>query len=323
MGFTEAVAVLGSGLAADQGMLLKRHEVREIYLSFDADEAGRKATLQSLELEIARSFLVYAVAMEGGKDPGDLLLLPNGQERYRQALESALSEVEFRFQAAAQGVNLESVEGKRRVLETLLPRLLSSDPLDVVAEALKRVVQDRLGLERRALEDYLRSRKAPPSRREPQPNPGTAFGLARPDLTEKRLLRELDVIALLYAAPDEEFVQWAQYVEDHTWPPEGSLLADFMQVAKSGVGKARVIRHFQERGEGDRLFDALMKRPDEIPSDLENQLNLSMARLREVYYEIRLDKLKQDLKAGPSVELLREIQETQRAIEAERRVYKR
>jgi len=66
-----------------------------------------------------------------------------------------------------------------------------------------------------------------------------------------------------------------------------------------------------------------MKRPDEIPSDLENQLNLSMARLREVYYEIRLDRLKQDLKAGPSVETLREIQEIQRAIEAERRVYKR
>jgi len=319
MGFTEAVAVLGSGLAPDQGMLLKRHEVREIYLSFDADEAGRKATLQSLELEIARSFLVYAVAMEGGKDPGDLLLLPDGQERYRQALQAALPEVEFRFQAAALGVNLESVEGKRRVLEALLPRLLSSDPLDPVAEALKRVVQDRLGLERRALEDYLRSRKAPPGRA----NPSTAFGLTRPDLTEKRLLRELDVIALLYSAPDEEFVHWAQYVEDHTWPPEGSLLAEFMQVAKSGVGKARVIRHFQERGEGDRLFDALMKRPDEIPSDLESQLNLSMARLREVYYEIRLDKLKQDLKAGPSVELLREIQETQRAIEAERRMYKR
>jgi len=323
MGFTEAVAVLGSGLAADQGMLLKRYDVREIYLSFDADEAGRKATLQSLELEIARSFLVYAVALEGGKDPGDLLLLPDGPERYQRALEAALPEVEFRFQAAAQGVNLESVEGKRRVLEDLLPRLLSNDPLDGVAEALKRVVQDRLGLERRALEDYLRSRKALPSRRELPPNPGTAFGLARPDLTEKRLLRELDVIALLYSAPDEEFAQWAQYVEDHTWPPEGSLLAEFMQVAKSGVGKARVIRHFQERGEGDRLFDALMKRPDEIPSDLENQLNLSMARLREVYYEIRLDRLKQDLKAGPSVETLREIQEIQRAIEAERRVYKR
>ncbi|PZA08358.1 MULTISPECIES: DNA primase [unclassified Meiothermus] len=323
MGFTEAVAVLGSGLSPEQGLLLKRHEVREIYLSFDADEAGRKATLQSLELEIARSFLVYAVALEGGKDPGDLLLLPDGPERYQRALEAALPEVEFRFQAAAQGVNLESVEGKRRVLEALLPRLLSNDPLDGVAEALKRVVQERLGLERRALEDYLRSRKAPPSRREPQPNPGTAFGLARPDLTEKRLLRELDVIALLYSAPDEEFAQWAQYVEDHTWPPEGSLLAEFMQVAKSGVGKARVIRHFQERGEGDRLFDALMKRPDEIPSDLENQLHLSMARLREVYYEIRLDKLKQELKSRPSVELLREIQETQRAIEAERRVYKR
>jgi DNA primase len=324
MGFAETVAVLGSSLSSEQLHLLKRLEVRELYLSFDADEAGRKATLQSLELDTVRSFLVYAVGLEGGKDPGELLLFPDGAQRYALALQNALSEVEFRFQVAAKGVNLQSPQGKQRVLEALLPRLTSPDPLDKVVLALKQVLMSRLHLEARVIDDYIRSRAARPTGRRAEPT--TALGLSRPDLSEKRLLRELDVISLLYSVPDSEFASWCQYVEDHTWPPEGSLLSDFMAAVKSGQNKARVIRHFQERGEGDRLFDALMKRPEEAPQDLEHTLQVSMARLREVYYEMRLDKLKAQLKAASDLEeirsLTKDIQEVLQAIEAERRVYR-
>ncbi|RIH89883.1 DNA primase [Calidithermus roseus] len=327
LGFAETVAVLGSSLSSEQAHLLKRLEVRELYLSFDADEAGRKATLQSLELEIVKSFLVYSVGLEGGKDPGDLLLLEDGAQRYALALQNALSEVEFRFQIAARGVNLQTPQGKQQVLDALLPRLVSPDPLDKVVSALKEVLMSRLHLEPRVIDDYIRSRAArPTSRRTLTPNPTTALGLSRPDLSEKRLLRELDVISLLYSVPDSEFVGWCQYVEDHTWPPEGSLLSDFMAVVKNGQNKARVIRHFQERGEGDRLFDALMKRPEEAPQDLEHTLQTSMARLREVYYEMRLDKLKAQLRAASDLEevraLTKDIQEVLQAIEAERRVYR-
>ncbi len=96
-----------------------------------------------------------------------------------------------------------------------------------------------------------------------------------------------------------------------------------MEVARKEQGKNRVMKHFEQRGEGSRLIDALMKRPPSDHKELELQLAHSMALVREVYYEIRLDKLKNQLKISPSVELLREISETQKAIEAERRVYKR
>lgn len=323
LGFREAVAVLGSSLSSEQAHLLKRAEAGELYLSFDADEAGRKATLQSLNLEIARSFLVYAVLLDGGKDPGDLLLVPDGQERYQVALETALPEVEYRFEAASAGLDLRRPEHKQKVLEALKPRLLSSEPFDRVVERLKAKVVSELGLSPRALEDYL-ARGRQESRRGPaRPDPKMAVGLSRPDLTEKRLLRELDVIALLYGVAEEEFVGWCRHVEDHTWPPEGTLLAEFMSAARSEQGKSRVLKHFEARGEGARLIDVLMKSPTFERADLEAHLTMAMARLREVYYELRLDKLKAELKTGASLELLREISETQKAIEAERRVYKR
>lgn len=322
LGFSEAVAVLGSSLSSEQAHLLKRADASELYLSFDADEAGRKATLQSVNLEITRSFLIYAVLLEGGKDPGDLLLVQGGQERYQTALETALPEVEYRFEAASAGLDLTRPEHKQKVLEALKPRLLSSEPFDRVVQKLKEIVLSRLDLTPRAFEDFFAS-NSEAKRRFNKPEPKTSYGMIRQDLGEKRVLRELDIIALLCSVPEGEFELWCHYVEDHTWPSEETLLAEFMEVARKEQGKNRVMKHFEQRGEGSRLIDALMKRPPSDHKELELQLAHSMALVREVYYEIRLDKLKNQLKISPSVELLREISETQKAIEAERRVYKR
>jgi DNA primase len=323
MGFSEAVAVLGSSLSSEQAHLLKRHQVNELYLSFDADEAGRKATLQSLDLEIARSFLVYAVALDGGKDPGDLLLAPDGRERYEGFIGASLPEVEYRFQAASAGLDLNLSANKKKVLDALKTRLTAADPFDPVVDSLKAVVISRLGLDTRTLEDYLRSLKPTNRGRHSSVNPATSVGVAKSDLTEKRLIRELEVIAHVLAAEEHEFLSWAQYVEDHTWPPEGSLLAEFMQAAKEERLKNRVIKRFEARGEGAKLIERLVMAPSIEPKELEASLNDSMAILREVYLSERLERLKVELKTNPTVELLREIQEIQRAIEAERRVYRR
>lgn len=332
MGFSEAVAVLGSSLSDEQAHLLKRADAAELYLAFDADEAGRKATLQSLNLEIARSFVVYAVLLEGGKDPGDLLLVPDGKERFEAALNAALPEVEYRFEVAAHGLDLRRPEHKQKILEALKPRLVSSEPFDRVVEKLKAKVIGALELSPRALEDYLARARSTSGRHglgsaPLRPDRVASLGLSRPDLTEKRLLRELDVVALLYSVPEEEFVQWAMYVEDHTWPPEGSLLADFMQAARSEQDKNRILKHFEQRGEGARLIDVLMKCPSFDRANLEAHLTVAMARVREVYYETRLDKLKTQLKSTSDLDeiraLTKDIQEVLQAIEAERRVYKR
>lgn len=327
MGFPETVAVLGSSLSGEQAHLLRRADAAELYLAFDADEAGRKATLQSLNLEIARSFVVYAVLLQGGKDPGDLLLVPDGKDRFDTALETALPEVEYRFEAASAGLDLKKPEHKKKVLEALKPRLISSEPFDPVVEKLKAKVIGALDLTPRALEDYLAQARTPKRATPPVHDRTQGIGLGRPDLTEKRLLRELDVIALLYSVPEEEFLQWVLYVEDHTWPPEGSLLAEFMQAARSEQGKSRILKHFEQRGEGARLMDVLMKSPSFDHQNLEAHLNIALARVREVYYEMRLDKLKAQLKSTTDLDetrtLTKEIQEVLQAIEAERRVYKR
>jgi DNA primase len=51
-------------------------------------------------------------------------------------------------------------------------------------------------------------------------------------------------------------------------------------------------------------------------------MDKALARLREAYYLERRAKLKEVFLQNPSQELLREIQELDQAIEAERRIYR-
>ncbi|MEZ0348605.1 MAG: DNA primase [Thermus sp.] len=312
MGFGETVAVLGSGLSEEQARLLKSQEVREVYLAFDADEAGQKAALQSLDLEMARQFLFYAVRLPV-KDPGELLLLEDGPARFQKALEAALPEVEFRFQEAAKGLDLTQPEHKRKVLEALTPRMLSPEPFDPVAERLKALVVEKLGLSPRQLEEYLASRKR--GRPAPPPPP-------KAEPKDRALLLELDVMALLLSLPEERFLDWVLYVSDHVWPPAGSLLAEFLDLARREPRRDYLRQVLSRKEAGGLFLEKLMMAPPLEEPRFPEVMEKTLARLREAYYLERRAKLKALLAQEPRMELLKEIQELDQAIEAERRIYR-
>lgn len=321
MGWTETVAVLGSALSQEQVRLLERAKAERLYLAFDADEAGRKATLAGLDVAVARRFLTFAVLLPEGRDPGDLLVQPEGKRAFARALEEALPEVEYRFAAASEGVDLGTAEGKRTVLERLLPRLTDAEPFDPVAEALKAVIVDRLNLDPRALEDLVQSqrRRKRPVVERAQVEAASASG------ENRLLLLELDVIAQLLAVDPAQLADWVRYVEDHTWPPEDTFLAEFLRVAEQeGFRPRRILDRFAERGEGGRLFERLMLSGSEHAAEHKEQLDKSLARLREAYLRRKRERLTVALKDSPeqALEILKEIQELDHAIEAERRLYR-
>ncbi|WP_457638340.1 DNA primase [Oceanithermus sp.] len=321
MGWRETVAVLGSSLSQQQARLLERAEAARLYLAFDADEAGRKATLAGLDMGVASRFLIYAVLLPEGRDPGDLLTDAEGKALFAKALEEALPEVEYRFAAAAEGVDITTAEGKRQVLEQLLPRLVDADPLDPVVEALKAVIIDRLQLDPRALEELIYSQKR---RKRPGLEKAQVEALSD-NLEDRLLLLELDVIAQLLAASPEQFADWVRYAEDHTWPPEDSFLAEFLSVAEEeGFKPRRILDRFSERSEGGRLLERLILSGSEHPREYKETLDKSLARLREGYLQRKRNKLTLMLKQNPAdtMKILKEIQELDEAIEAERRRYR-
>lgn len=71
-GFTNAVACLGTALTKEQANLLSRY-ADEIILSYDADEAGQKATARALGIFGTTGMEIKVLRLTGGKDPDEII----------------------------------------------------------------------------------------------------------------------------------------------------------------------------------------------------------------------------------------------------------
>ncbi|MFC4638624.1 DNA primase [Deinococcus hohokamensis] len=156
-GFTGAVASLGTALTAEHATLLERLGAQKLTLMFDRDEAGLKATLSGLDQVLGAKFRVRATSVPSGKDPADALLAGD-DAGIRQALSGGLDEVHYRVQAAVEAHGLDTTEGKRRVLMQLLPRMQNMDPLDEGAEQMRAIACEQLGIKPEALLEWIGSK---------------------------------------------------------------------------------------------------------------------------------------------------------------------
>ena len=120
VGFTHAVAPLGTALTEDQIQLLWR-VVREPVLCFDGDEAGRNAALKNAGLFLASKAEAQVVTLPHGEDP-DTFLLKNGAEALRGLLAEAKPLLEFLVQETLARMP-NSVQGRMRAVEELVPLL--------------------------------------------------------------------------------------------------------------------------------------------------------------------------------------------------------
>jgi DNA primase len=109
-GFTQAVACLGTALTREQAQLLTRY-CGEVVLSYDADEAGQKAVQRALQLLEQTNLKIRVLRLSGGKDP-DEILNTYGAERFRQLLEGAANDIEFRLLRARGELDLGTPAGK-------------------------------------------------------------------------------------------------------------------------------------------------------------------------------------------------------------------
>ena len=114
-GFENTVAALGTSFTEEQARLLGRY-TKEVYVTMDSDEAGEKSTDRTLKILSGAGVKVKVVRMTGAKDP-DEFIKKFGAERFRNLLDKALSDVEYRLLTAARGVDLTADDGKWQYLK--------------------------------------------------------------------------------------------------------------------------------------------------------------------------------------------------------------
>lgn len=179
-GIESVVAPMGTALTEEQAKLIRRYTER-VYLLYDSDKAGLKATFRSGDELLAQGASVQVVTLPEGEDP-DSFVRTQGARGLETQLASSIDVFERKIQILERGGWFADLTRKRKALDRLLPTLrATSDPL--TRDMYLGHASSAAGVTRELLERELtapsRSRAGRPAR----PAPGSA---PAPDAREQR-----------------------------------------------------------------------------------------------------------------------------------------
>jgi DNA primase len=131
-GFENVVATCGTSLTEDHLRLLKRL-TQNIHLAFDADLAGKQATLRSVEMCLKMELNPFIIDIVSGKDLDDLA--QNSPTELKKTIESASPALEFLLERFTQKLLNGTLDGEKKLLDAFfsflkwVPRPIEVDSL--------------------------------------------------------------------------------------------------------------------------------------------------------------------------------------------------
>ncbi|MFH0838036.1 MAG: DNA primase [Patescibacteria group bacterium] len=138
-GTMNVVATSGTALTAPQLKLIKRY-TKNIAFAFDADSAGTEATKRAIELAQEADLNIRIILIPEGKDPDECI--QKNPETWKEAIEKAVKVMDFYFAHALSLYNAKDLDGKKAILDMLLP-LIKQVPTSMEQnEHLKRLAYE-------------------------------------------------------------------------------------------------------------------------------------------------------------------------------------
>lgn len=131
-GITNAVATLGTAITSEQARVMSRY-TKKVVISYDSDEAGRKAADRALKILGEVGLDVSVLKIPGSKDP-DEYIKANGKERFEQLIRGAKTEFDYKVESVVSRYNLDIPQEKIKALkeiENVISLVYSSAERDV------------------------------------------------------------------------------------------------------------------------------------------------------------------------------------------------
>ena len=154
-GFPQAVATLGTAITQDQARIMSRYTKR-VVISYDMDEAGRKAADKAMKLLEEVGVEVTLLRIKGAKDP-DEFIRNSGAEAFRQVLDASQSKFEYTFDRILSKYNLEVPQEKINALEELCVAI-SDFSSSAEREVYIGVVADKFSVDKKAVRTVIEKR---------------------------------------------------------------------------------------------------------------------------------------------------------------------
>lgn len=108
-GIVNSVASLGTALTENQVELLKRY--KEIYICYDSDSAGKKATDKAIDVMKNMSIKPKIIPLPENLDPDDFIK-KYGVSAFESLMENALTSIDFKINQKKKMYNIKNYEGK-------------------------------------------------------------------------------------------------------------------------------------------------------------------------------------------------------------------
>ena len=144
-GLEGAVGVMGTAITPDQVKTLSG-VVDEVILALDADEAGQEAMLRAQRVAGGRRMRLRVATMPKGVDPAELMVEPDGAERFRGYAKDAAELTDFQVMRIIDRTDTSSPVERDQALAEVAPILAAMEEGASRSE-LERKVADRLDLE--------------------------------------------------------------------------------------------------------------------------------------------------------------------------------
>ncbi len=124
-GITNVIASSGTSLTSEQLDILARYG-KKLYLVFDSDSAGVKATDRALEIAIEKGFDIYILQLPKGEDP-DSFVKNHGGELFNIYLDGSVSFLEFKINKLKEEGKLNNPQSKAEAARDIV-RIISKIP---------------------------------------------------------------------------------------------------------------------------------------------------------------------------------------------------
>lgn len=155
-GINNVCASLGTALTSEQAKLLRRYS-KDIYICYDADSAGKAATLRGLEVLSAAECNVKIISIPKGKDPDEFIKL-YGRDEFNKLVENSMPIISYRIQRAKDGKNLKDPKQKGQYINEI-SNILSSISNEVEAQTYASKIFDETGVDVQIILNQIRKLK--------------------------------------------------------------------------------------------------------------------------------------------------------------------
>lgn len=179
-GITNITASLGTSLTSDQILLAKRYNPKTIIVSYDADAAGKKASLRAISLGFEKSVQIKVMNLPSGLDP-DSFIAKQGPDSFKNLVKKSTPGLRFLMDFFLQEEREGTPEEKAKIVRNVVEEI-QKIPNSVVRSEYLKMASEYLSVE----EDLLRSMTTQKSIDQESPEEKGLFFPA-----EKRLLQIL------------------------------------------------------------------------------------------------------------------------------------